>query len=303
MNIETVAVGFVFFVLGSIGIVLQATIIFLFLRSKNYNRNSCFRLMTSLAIADLIQLFPHPYAAVKIWFQLEGHSEFEKVLGSLGSGCWNTAIAHTVLLALNRLSVAFSLRQRVDQSLKTANLMIFVGWSFCFIFCGVYFYYDVFVIYDDQFYTWSFSADEQSIPFVEYLINVVLSVLAFLIYLLIVVILYIQRKKTVRMVRNRQERWLLLQSIFLFVLSVFIIIMWHYAFAIFPNNRFTTLATNLAGILYCSISPIIYLSASKLMRENLRRLLLSFCRPPRRIVLSTTAQFHTSRIQPRSQIY
>ncbi|KAI6171673.1 hypothetical protein M3Y98_00888400 [Aphelenchoides besseyi] len=250
MNIEAVAVGFVFFVLGLLGIVLQSTTIL--------------------------------------------------VLGSLGSGCWNTAIVHTVLLALNRLSVVFSLRQQVDQSLKTANLMIVVGWSFCFVFCGVYFYYDVFVIYDNQLYTWSFLTNEQLVSFVEYLINVALSLLAFLIYLLIVAILYVQRKKTVRMVKNRQERWLLLQSIFLFVLSVFIIIMWHYAFAIFPDNRFTTLATNIAGILYCSISPIIYLSSSKLMRENLRELLFSFFRPSH-IIFSTTAQFHTSRVQPRSQ--
>ncbi|KAI1702215.1 serpentine type 7TM GPCR chemoreceptor srt domain-containing protein [Ditylenchus destructor] len=280
---ERLTIGVAYVILAMIFLILQISILIVFLKYKDYRCNICYRIMTAISIADSTQLLIHVYGGFITIFNTSFSALAEKILGGISNSICITLLPFGFILALNRLMV-FK-RQGLEPSTEGIlfNSLIFLSclWGFGFLctymtpYCGIAF----------RDYAWNYDETlvwTEKVQFVDEMTTIPMLGGTFVIYLVVLVVLVINRHETRKVTGNQTfqpsykflspvELRLLLQSLVHFLMCASLLLVWHLQFAILPESPYSIAAVNYHWILYNGTNPLLYLS----MNSSIRRRVLT----------------------------
>ncbi|KAI1702637.1 serpentine type 7TM GPCR chemoreceptor srt domain-containing protein [Ditylenchus destructor] len=280
---ERLTIGVAYVILAMIFLILQISILIVFLKYKDYRCNVCYRIMTAISIADSTQLLIHVYGGFITIFDTSFSPLAEKILGGISNSICITLLPFGLILALNRLMVfkRQELEPRTEGILFNSLIFLSSLWGFGFLctymtpFCGIAF----------RDYAWNYDeslAWTEKVQFVDEMATIPMLGGTFVIYLLVLVILVINRRETRKVTGDHTfstsykflspvELRLLIQSLIHFLMCASLLLVWHLQFAILPESPYSVAAVNYHWILYNGTNPLLYLS----MNSSIRRRVLT----------------------------
>ncbi|KAL3074171.1 hypothetical protein niasHS_015001 [Heterodera schachtii] len=289
-------------------LLLQLLTLPIFLIFPNYRRNVCFRILFTNGVTDCLQLAPLLIFAVlnlitdqiPIWFQMFG--------SSIVLNAWNLLVMQHFLLAINRLIVILRARYLgskfipdEDTEAMCFNIAHVFCWTVYFVIVGLHqtnlmgglFHSGTSQFVFDIAKPWT-----QTMREVFKYLTIAMPIICLVIYMVIIAFAKLSRAgtrrgddftkaKTTAPLLNDYEQRLLIQAIILYVVMALLIIAWN-SFESCPNDICIGKILGLIPIslsrsnhtffieglwmVYCGLSPILFLTMNKEFRNRFLKL-------------------------------
>ncbi|KAK0415149.1 hypothetical protein QR680_011795 [Steinernema hermaphroditum] len=260
-------VGLIYTVLSLILTPIYMKIIHILVWNKEFRKLRCYQIMAQIGIIDCVFVLGYAVFGLTLTFKSMFHG-FTHVVLQLLEAVWMAKVSLNVVLAINRLTVTFSMWRMPGWLHWIQILYCWLLGLFYFVICltphtGIAVNFD--------FFGWGYDAQKPwtgVMRIVDITYATVAMVLGFIMYLIAALVLFTKRRKySTNSGSFRIESRICIVAVVLFSSPMMGDFLWNFAFDFLPKTYWTTSIISVFSI--CNIAlaaPTVYLIVNRSLR-------------------------------------